>query len=99
MIAEALFNESPRDFCRLMRAMEEHYNDLPLYVIYFHQFALYGSADLKEENAFIYFVDDYTADTFPELEGYSTLSLYLDDNGCVERYELAVGCYEEMKAR
>jgi len=98
MIAEALFTESPRDFCILAKAMEVHYKDLPLYVIYFHQFALHDVADAKEENAFIYFVDDYTADTFPELEGYAKLSLYLNDKGYVERYELA-DCYEETKAR
>jgi hypothetical protein len=97
MIAEALFTESPRDFCLLAKAMEVQYKDLPLYVIYFHQFALHDVADAKEENAFIYFVDDYAANTFPELEGYAKLSLYLNDNGSVERYELAVGC-EEMKA-
>jgi hypothetical protein len=97
MIAEALFTESPRDFCLLAKAMEVHYRDLPLYVIYFHQFALNDVADTKEENAFVYFIDDYTADTFPELALYAKLSLYLNGEGYVERYELAVSC-EEMKA-
>lgn len=95
MIAESLFNESPLDFCILMQAMEEQYANVPLYIIYFHQFALNGEADVRQgDNTFVYHIDPYTAEIFPELEGYYKVEITLDDEKYVEAYELYENVYE-----